>query len=407
VAKVQAETDVRDRTNTFSGGREASSDDWPSGADVAVATGGSGSGGSIGWSEGGLRLIDLLDGLCAGRSAIFSLVRVAGDLMTRNPRRLTLDDRVETCLKLMTGYRLRHVPVIEPPGEKRTGPTLVGVISGRDIGRHLSPYVGKVGAKDSDRARMKERLSQVATRKPRVARPDTPLDAIITTMVRHHIDMIPVMDDDALVGIVTAGDILKLFVRMGRIQALSVPERDCSDKARLLDLAARRSTPDQLLDLYFRTVGDIMTEQVVSLEEDEVIASAMEAMQQGAFRHLPVVAKNGKLAGIVSDRNILRHLPGPRQPGAGTGQGFRCELFSVAPNHPNLKTPLKQIMVPEVTQVSPSCGIFHAAAKMFDHRISSLVVVDEDKDIRGVVTVTDFMRVLLALYEFGVRQSPT
>jgi CBS domain-containing protein len=149
-----------------------------------------------------------------------------------------------------------------------------------------------------------------------------------------------------------------------------------------------------------------MTEQVVLLEEREVIGSAMEAMQRGKFRHLPVVAKSGRLVGIVSDRNILRHLPGPRRAGVGKEQGFRSDLFRVAADHPSLGTPLKQIMVSQVMHVSPSCGIFHAAAKMFDLRISSLVVLDEDKGIRGVVTVTDFMRMLLALYEFSARPSP-
>ena len=225
-------------------------------------------------------------------------------------------------------------------------------------------------------------------------------------MVRHRIDMIPVVHDEGLVGVVTAGDVLRLFVRMGRIQALDAPEQDRRDKARLLDLAARRSTPDRLLDSYFRTVGDIMTEQVVFLDERQEIASAMEAMQQGKFRHLPVVAKSGKLVGIVSDRNILRHLPGPRRPGVGRGQGFRSDLFDVAAGHPSLKMPLKQIMVSRVTHVSASCGIFQAAAKMFDRHINSLVVVDEDQGVRGVVTATDFMRMLLALYEFSAKHFP-
>ena len=38
-------------------------------------------------------------------------------------------------------------------------------------------------------------------------------------------------------------------------------------------------------------VEDVMTEQVVCLDEEESIAKALEIMQAGNFRHLPIVGK--------------------------------------------------------------------------------------------------------------------
>jgi len=53
----------------------------------------------------------------------------------------------------------------------------------------------------------------------------------------------------------------------------------------------------------------------------------------------------------------------------------------------------------EVIHVSPSCNIFEAAKKLHQKGVSCLPVLDEGWAIRGILTVTDLMRALLAVYE--------
>lgn len=52
-------------------------------------------------------------------------------------------------------------------------------------------------------------------------------------------------------------------------------------------------------------VGQSMTRNVVTCGKDDPIASVMERMTQGKFRHLPVV-EQGKLAGIISIGDVVK-----------------------------------------------------------------------------------------------------
>jgi CBS domain-containing protein len=48
---------------------------------------------------------------------------------------------------------------------------------------------------------------------------------------------------------------------------------------------------------------------------DAKIAFAVQRMDLGAYRHLPIVDQRGDLVGIISARDILRHLTEHLPPG--------------------------------------------------------------------------------------------
>ena len=52
-------------------------------------------------------------------------------------------------------------------------------------------------------------------------------------------------------------------------------------------------------------VGQVMTRNVATCAEDETIATIMERMTAGKFRHMPVVTK-GKLVGLVSIGDVVK-----------------------------------------------------------------------------------------------------
>jgi acetoin utilization protein AcuB len=160
----------------------------------------------------GVRLIDLIDEMSAGEDVFFRHVRIAADVMTENPKTMTLDDTAEACLAFMKRNRVRHIPVVEADPDGGGRPVLVAVVSGRDIGRHLSPYVGKLGQQEADLRALHEPLTQFATRKPKCVPPEAPMADLIGTMVENHIDLVPVVRDGWLAGIVTSTDVLKIFV---------------------------------------------------------------------------------------------------------------------------------------------------------------------------------------------------
>ncbi|HYE51027.1 MAG TPA: CBS domain-containing protein [Azospirillaceae bacterium] len=55
-----------------------------------------------------------------------------------------------------------------------------------------------------------------------------------------------------------------------------------------------------------RSVGDLMTRKVVSCRPDDTVASVMEKMTQGRFRHLPV-CDGDRLVGFISIGDVVKH----------------------------------------------------------------------------------------------------
>lgn len=353
--------------------------------------------------SGQLRLVDLIDDMCEGKDVFFRLVRLVKDIMVEDVKTLTLDDSVETCLKFMKDNEVRHVPVIDVAPESERS-YLVGVISERDLLRQISPYVGKIGEEETDRKALQQKLGQIVTRDPKCVSRETPIPDMIKLMLDSRIDMVPVLDDGELVGIVTASDIIKLFVRLDAIRQLYVKSGTVGRNRRLVDLLAGGSDEVALaLSSVLRRVEDIMTERVVWLQEQDQLGKAIEVMRKGRFRHLPIVNGQKKLVGIVSDRDILHYLPMRRSQRRVRTEVFRWRLFDVDLQDPSLRLPLKRIMKRNVAYVFASSSFYEAVKQLHERKISCLVVVDQDKEIRGIITVTDVMRGLLAAYALSAK----
>ena len=346
------------------------------------------------------RLIDLIDDMCDGKDVFFRSVRFARDIMTKDIKMLTLDDTVETCDKFMKDNEIRHVPVMDTSVEKEEKPYFVGIISGRDIDRQLSPYVGKIGEEDADQKALRQQLTQIVTRQPKSASPETPIPHMIATMVDNHVDMIPILADGELVGIVTVSDIIKIFVRLNTIRQLCTNEEKQQKRPRLADLASGSSLDlAALISSAVQTVEDSMTEQVTCLEKNDNLGKAVEIIQKGNFRHVPIVDEQRRLVGIVSDRDILRHLPSAKREPASQTEVFRGDLFGVSSKDPSLKVRITDVMTRDVVSVLPNCSFNNAVKTLHEKRVSCLPVLNSEKEIQGIVTVSDVLRTMLAAYQ--------
>ena len=142
-----------------------------------------------------------------------------------------------------------------------------------------------------------------------------------------------------------------------------------------------------------------MTTDLICLQIHDTLAAAMQAMQDGDFRHIPVVNEQMNLLGIVSDRDVLRHLPfaGRRPP--LPDKKFREHLFSTDQKNASLEMPLDGIMTRKVEYISPGSTAIEAVTILRNTKVSCLPVVDEQGKILGIVTVTNLMRLLLTAYE--------
>lgn len=348
--------------------------------------------------NGQFRLIDLIDDMCAGKDVSFRPLRVARDIMNKEVKTLTLDHTVNACIKFMKNRRCRHAPVVDLPNKKEDKPYFVGIVSERDVLRLISPSLDKLGEQKTDQRALRQLLVQIVARKPETVSPETPIPDVIITMLDNHIDVVPVLADAEVVGIITTADITNMFFRLDKVIRQLCPELTRATQP--ADLVSVTSSEAELLFSWVsRTVQEIMTEQVIQLTPQDNLAKAMQLMQEREFRHVPVTDEQGKLQGIVSDRDILRHLHFAGKRPLSKPEKFRAHLFRVDPKFVNLELPLERIMTRKVTHVLPSCTVFNAAEILRKTKVSCLPVLDEQGKLRGIVTTTDLMRPLLAVYE--------
>jgi len=351
-------------------------------------------------TNGQFSLVGLVEAMCVEKNISFRPMHLAGDIMNKDVKTLTMDHTVNACLKFMKAYRIRHVPIIDPPmeGEERKNPSFIGVVSQRDVLRLSDPDDPKTSQQKWDKKALRQLLVQIVARKPKSASPQTPVPSVIMTMVDNHIDMVPVLADANIVGVITTMDILKLFIRLDKAICQLYPELGKKDSS--VDMASAGSGQKATLFSWaLKTVEGIMTREVNCLQMQDNLANAMAVMQEGEFRHIPVVDEQMKLVGIVSDRDVLSHLPFAGRRPLSSPKEFRGHLFSTDQKNTNLELPIESIMTWKVEYISPSCSVHEAVKILRKTKVSCLPVVDEEKKILGIVTVTNLMCLLLATYE--------
>lgn len=117
------------------------------------------------------------------------------------------------------------------------------------------------------------------------------------------------------------------------------------------------------------TVSDLMTTNLITVKASETIKEAHADMELGLIRHLPVVDDRGRLVGVLSDRDILGTIAGKR-------------THKVA-----------EVMTRTPITTRPDAPAAEAATLMLDHKISSVLVVDEEEALIGMITITDYLEV--------------
>lgn len=122
-----------------------------------------------------------------------------------------------------------------------------------------------------------------------------------------------------------------------------------------------------------------MTRDVVTLGPGASAAEAWGLCEEYRIRHVPVV-DDGRLVGLVSDRDLRDVSPGGQERGAGSLRWVRLE----------------EIMTREIVAIHPLDTIEHAAREIYDRKIGCLPVVS-DGELVGIITSSDMMRTLIEL----------
>ena len=140
-------------------------------------------------------------------------------------------------------------------------------------------------------------------------------------------------------------------------------------------------------------VGERMSHPVITMSPDLPIVDALNLMKRERIRRAPVV-KDGKMLGIVSDKDLLN---------ASTSPATSLSVWEL--NYLLSKITVKEVMSKKVLSVSEKTPIEEAARIMADNKIGGLPVT-RGEDVVGIITETDLFKIFLELMgarEPGVR----
>ena len=140
-------------------------------------------------------------------------------------------------------------------------------------------------------------------------------------------------------------------------------------------------------------VRDWMTKDPHTVPPSTPVMEAMQLLREAGYRRLPVV-KDGKLLGIVTDRDLKEATP-----------STATSLSVYELNYLLSKLTLKDVMRTPVITIGPDEAIEQAALTMEEHRVSGLPVVEKGAVV-GILTITDLLRAFvdfLGLREGGRR----
>lgn len=143
-----------------------------------------------------------------------------------------------------------------------------------------------------------------------------------------------------------------------------------------------------------RLVRDRMSTPPHTVTSEDSLESAFHFLHKHNIRELPVV-EDGKLIGIVTDRD-LREIA-PSYPIFRDQQEIRHYLQ---------KLKVSSAMSPDPLVVSPTTSLIEAASLLLTYRIGSLPVV-QDKDLVGIISVTDFLRLFIEQNRGGRTGDPS
>ena len=125
------------------------------------------------------------------------------EIMSKRVVTVSPDDTLSVVRRLFDERRFHHLIVVEN-GIAR------GVISHRDLLKHLSPFVGTLSEARKDAWTLEKRVHQVMSRGIVWAQPETPITEAALMMAANRISCLPVLDAKSRpVGIVTTLDLLR------------------------------------------------------------------------------------------------------------------------------------------------------------------------------------------------------
>lgn len=263
-------------------------------------------------------------------------MRVRDLMHTRTVLSVRADDDVALAAQLLRWGGVRHLPVTDRGA-------VVGVFSERDLLRYRAETGGHGGLDPIRRF-----MSAPAV----VVGPDDEVDKALGLMVAGKRGCVPVVEGGRLVGIVTATDVV------GRVF-----------------MKARARAPEARSPL----VKDAMRAVRVTATAEEPLSEVVEKMVDYQIRHLPVIDGQGRLVGMVSDRDVRAAVGDPIE-----------ALRSDRPGTPGVQ--VSSVMTRSVVTARAEAPLADIIQQFVDERVGAIPVLGDGDALVGIVSYLDVLR---------------
>ncbi len=131
------------------------------------------------------------------------------------------------------------------------------------------------------------------------------------------------------------------------------------------------------------SIANIMSSKLITVSPTTTVEVMQTLLDANPIHHLLVV-DDGKLVGVVSDRDILKVI----SPYLKTQLETNKDLFT-------LTRTAKQLMAQNLVTISPKASIRAAARCLVENKVSLLPVVNDEGEAIGVVSWKDVLRFIM------------
>ena len=172
------------------------------------------------------------------------------------------------------------------------------------------------------------------------------------------------------------------FARLLRTAAVLDAVHRSADAGELVELQsfADYALPQQL------TVRDVMSDQPRTIAQDAPLKEAARTLVRTGLGALPVVDDDRRVIGMVSEREVIRHLL--------SVQAFSGTDARVTPPSASAAKTVRDVMTRQVLCVAPEQPIAEVASLMSNKDVDRVPVVREDRLV-GFLTRGDIVRKLI------------
>ncbi len=254
------------------------------------------------------------------------------EIMTTNIITVDKDDSLKLVLDLMKKYNITKIPVTEVK-------KFFGLVTDNVIAYKL----GSIRKRGVTASRL--HASSVTEKKVQVISPDEEVKNILKSVGEPGPTMLPVVEKEKLIGVVTKADLLPLVTNKNQLYS-------------------------------------IMQKKVHTVNLDDRVVHARRIMITNNVARLPVLEEK-KLVGIISDIEIALAFASLKK------------SFSLGRQKHHLDELLvKDVMRSPVVWSNPSMSIYDAAQLMLKQSVGALPLLENDKLV-GMVTRTDLLKTIV------------